>query len=149
MVCKLSHWLDERVAPIARAFAPTAARWALGVIFIWFGGLKVVGRSPAAELVAATMPFLPARAFVVTLGVWEVAIGALFLFRSTTWWAIALMVPQMAGTFLPLLTLRDQTFTAFPWAFTLPGQYIVKNLALIALAIGLAGERAADRPDKG
>ncbi len=70
------------------------------------------------------------------------AIGALFIAPATTWWAVGLMIPQMAGTFLPLITLPRETYSAFPWALTIEGQYIVKNLALIALAVFVAGRRS-------
>lgn len=125
-----------------RRLAEPFTRFALFVIFFWFGFLKVAGHSPAAELVAATLPFLPSRAFVITLGVWEMAIGVLFLIPALTWGAVALMLPQMAGTFLPLVLLPDQIYEVFPWALTLPGQYIVKNLALLASASWLVAQRA-------
>ena len=41
----------------------------------------------------------------------------------------------MAGTIAPLLLFPDQTFTAFPYAPTLEGQYIIKNIVLIAAAM--------------
>jgi len=116
----------------------------LFLVFTWFGALKVAGRSPAGDLVAATVPFLPARTFVIALGVWEVAIGLLFVFPAATRWAVALLLPQMAGTFLPLIVLPDRVFVTFPWVLTLEGQYIVKNVALIALAIEVVGERSRD-----
>ena len=44
-------------------------RVALGIVFVWFGGLKVIGGSPAADLVAATVYVVPAEVFVPILGV--------------------------------------------------------------------------------
>ncbi len=133
------EWLNVSVAGWMANVADRACRISLGLIFIWFGALKPLGISPAADLVAATVPFIPPHIFVPVLGGWEVLIGVFFLFRKTTWWAILLMALQMPGTFLPLVVLPDQCFTAFPYGLTLAGQYIVKNLALIAAAIVVGG----------
>ena len=40
---------------------------------------------------------------------------------------------------LPLVLLPDVCFTAFPYALTLEGQYIIKNLVLIAAALVVGG----------
>lgn len=135
----ITKWLNVSVAGWMANVAERACRISLGVIFIWFGALKPLGISPAADLVAATVPFFPPEIFIPVLGIWEVLIGVFFLFRKTTWWAIVLMVLQMPGTFLPLVLLPDQCFTAFPYGLTLEGQYIIKNLALIAVALFIGG----------
>jgi ABC-type uncharacterized transport system permease subunit len=41
----------------------------------------------------------------------------------------------MAGTLTPLALFPAQTFTRFPFAPTMEGQYILKNLVLISAAI--------------
>jgi uncharacterized membrane protein YkgB len=114
-------------------------RFAIGVIFIWFGALKTVGElSPAYDLVAATVYWLTPEIIVPLLGLWEIAIGLAFLFTPLTRVAIFLLALQMPGTFLPLVLLPDVCFTIFPVALTIEGQYIVKNLVIIgsALVIG-------------
>lgn len=37
----------------------------------------------------------------------------------------------MPGTFLPLVLLPEVTFVQFPYALTIEGQYIIKNLVMI------------------
>ncbi len=114
-------------------------RFAIGVIFIWFGALKTVGElSPAYELVAATVYWLTPEIIVPLLGLWEIAIGLAFLFTPLTRVAIFLLALQMPGTFLPLVLLPEVCFTIFPVGLTIEGQYIVKNLVIIgsALVIG-------------
>ena len=114
-------------------------RFAIGVIFIWFGALKTVGElSPASDLVAATVYWLTPEIIVPLLGLWEIAIGLAFLFTPLTRVAIFLLALQMPGTFLPLVLLPEVCFTIFPVALTIEGQYIVKNLVIIgsALVIG-------------
>lgn len=114
-------------------------RMALGVIFIWFGALKAFGMSPAQDLVANTVYWVESDWFVPLLGWWEVAIGVGLLFRPLIRPAIALLFLQMPGTFMPLVLLPEVCFTRFPLGLTLEGQYIVKNLVLIAAALVVGG----------
>lgn len=111
-------------------------RIALGVVFLWFGALKLVpGMSPAEELVRATAPFLPGDLFVPLLGAWEIAIGIGFLTGRALRLTILLLVLQMPGTLAPVVLLPGAVFEAPPFGLTLEGQYIVKNLVLIAAAL--------------
>ena len=114
-------------------------RYSLAIIFFWFGILKPLGVSPASELIANTVFWFSADWFVPFLGWWEVAIGILMLFRPTVKYALLLLFMQIPGTFLPLVLLPDVTFTEFPYGLTLEGQYIIKNLTLIAAAIAVGG----------
>ncbi len=121
-----------------------ALQISLAVIFIWFGLLKILGISPAAGLVKATvnwMPFFDSDSWVKIIGCWEVVIGVCFIFKKTLRVAIALLAMQMVGTFLPLVILPDITFQRgmFPFAPTIEGQYIIKNLLIIAAALTIGG----------
>jgi hypothetical protein len=49
--------------------------------------------------------------------------------------ALGLLFLQMAGTLTPLALFPALTFTRFPFAPTMEGQYILKNLVLISAAI--------------
>jgi uncharacterized membrane protein YkgB len=116
------------------------SRLSLAVVFIWFGILKVLGVSPANQLVESllslTLDFIPFNFFIVFLGIWEVLIGALFLFPKYTKIAFYIMMVQMFTTFGPLLFLPDASWQSF-LVPTLAGQYIIKNLVLVALAFNL------------
>jgi uncharacterized membrane protein YphA (DoxX/SURF4 family) len=132
--------LDRRIASFMGDWGVTALRYSLGLIFIWFGILKPLGLSPAAQLVMATVDFLPVftpRQWLGIIGWWEVAIGVTFLFRPTARIAIALLAMQMVGTFMPLFMLPGVTFQPgrIPYAPTMEGQYIVKNLLIISAAL--------------
>jgi uncharacterized membrane protein YkgB len=142
--------LDQRLsAAMAQAGLP-ALRVSLAVIFIWFGLLKPLGLSSASGLVMATvdwMPLLDPPAWVAVIGYWEVAIGVCFLFRRTLRAAILLLALQMVGTFMPLVLLPEVSFQPglYPWAPTLEGQYIIKNLLIISAALVVGGTvRARD-----
>jgi len=136
--------IDHRIAAFMRRWGTRILRYALAVIFIWFGILKPLGLSPAAPLVertAAWMPLLEPATWLLVIGWWEVVIGVTFLFHPTVRLAIALLALQMAGTFMPLVLLPEVTFQdgGLPYAPTMEGQYIVKNLLIIAAAMVIGG----------
>jgi hypothetical protein len=115
------------------------------VIFIWFGILKPFGVSPAEALVKPTvqwMPLFSPETWLAVIGWWEVVIGVTFLHQKTVRIAIALLAMQMVGTFLPLMILPQVTFQPgrIPYAPTLEGQYIIKNLLIISAALVVGGK---------
>lgn len=131
--------VDARIVAVMGRWSIPVLRFALGVVYVWFGGLKLVpGLSPAEDLVAATVPFLPPSVFMPFLGVWEILIGLGFLTGRALRLTILLLVLQMPGTMAPLVLLPERVFTVLPFGLTLEGQYIIKNLVLVgaALAVG-------------
>ncbi len=143
--------LDGRITSYMKKYGVRALQISLAVIFIWFGALKVAGLSPAADLVLATvkwMPFFSPETWLKIIGWWEVIIGVSFLFHKTKRIAIALLAMQMAGTFLPLIILPEITFQPgrYLYAPTIEGQYIIKNLLIISAALVVGGTvRPADK----
>ena len=132
--------LDRRIASWMAEHGPTLLRYTLGIVFVWFGALKLFGgASPAEELVKRTVYWFDPAWFFPFLGVWEVVIGVGLLIRPLIRLAILLLFLQMPGTFLPLVVVPEACWTAFPFALTLEGQYIVKNLVLIAAALVVGG----------
>ncbi len=143
----LEH-LDTQIAGWMQQHGVRILRIALGIIFIWFGALKPLGLSPAEDLVRNTIYFVDEDFFLIVLGLWEVLIGVGLLFRPFLRTAIALLFLQMPGTMLPLVLLPDVCFTVFPYGLTMEGQYIIKNLVLIAAALVVGGtvrERSSER----
>lgn len=136
--------IDKQIASFMQKWGVIALRVSIGIIFIWFGILKNIGMSPAEPLVKATvgwLPFFDADGWVVVIGWWEVAIGVFFLFKQTLRIAIGLLAMQMVGTFMPLVILTGVTFQpgGFPYAPTMEGQYIIKNLLIISAALVIGG----------
>jgi len=136
--------IDRRIAESMNRIGLPALRLSLGIIFFWFGILKTIGLSPAEGLVLSTvdwMPIFSAEIWLVIIGWWEVIIGICFLFKPTIRIAIGLLAMQMAGTLLPLFILTEVTFQAgnIPYAPTMEGQYIIKNLLIISAAIVIGG----------
>lgn len=116
-------------------FSLPVLKFSLGLVFIWFGALKVVGQSPAAEVVSRTVYWIDPELFVPFLGAWEVAIGVCLLFTPLIRLGLLLLAVQMPGTFLPLILLPEICFENVPFDLTLEGQYIIKNMVLIGAAM--------------
>ena len=136
-------WLDRHEIAISswmERHGYRLLRIAMGIVFIWFALLKPLGLSPAEALVAKATAWIPIPGFLYILTAWELAIGVCFLSERLTRWGVVLLFLHMPGTLLPLITLPDETFVKFPFALTLEGQYIVKNLVLIAAGIVLGGQ---------
>lgn len=117
------------------------ARFAIAVVFIWFGMLKVLGLSPAGSLVHALFEsfihFVSFASFYVFFAWFEVVIGVLFLFPKMTRVVMPLLLIHMITTFGPLVLLPSESWSGF-MVPTLVGQYIIKNLVIIAAAMGIA-----------
>jgi uncharacterized membrane protein YphA (DoxX/SURF4 family) len=144
---QLDRWVATRMA----RSGIVALRVTLGIVFVWFGLLKPLGLSPAEPLVLATvswLPFLEPRTSLALIGWWEVAIGVTFVFPATLRIAIALLFMQMVGAFMPLVVLSEVTFQSgrAPFAPTMEGQYIIKNLVIIAAALAVGGNVRAPGP---
>jgi uncharacterized membrane protein YkgB len=136
---ELFESLDRKIAGLMSRWSIPLLRVSLGIVFVWFGALKIFDVSPAADLVAATVYFVPPDLFVPVLGVWEVLIGLCLISRRFIRFGLFLLFAQMPGTFLPLVLLPDVTFATVPHTLTVEGQYIVKNLVLIGAAFAVGG----------
>ncbi len=119
----------------------TLLRISLGIIFFWFGALKFFpGLSPAQDLAARTISVMffgmvPSTISLPVLAVWECLIGLGFMTGKWMRATLLLLLVQMAGTLTPLALFPTETFTQFPIAPTLEGQYIIKNMVLIAAGL--------------
>jgi putative oxidoreductase len=143
---------DRTMRRLLGRASPMLLRISLGIVFVWFGALKVAGASAVGGLVAATVPFLDSAWFVPVLGVVEILIGVAFATGRLLRVVLPVFVAHMAGTFLVLLTLPDVAFQgANPLALTAVGEFVIKNLVLLSAGLVVAsgvkalGARAADR----
>ena len=133
--------IDIRITTWMARHGVTLTRIALGIVFFWFGIIKFVpGWSPAAELATRTIDvltqgLLPPKLSLPLLAAWEVAIGLGLLTCRFLRATLLLLFLQMPGTMLPLVFFPQETFTIFPYAPTLEGQYIIKNLVLVSAAL--------------
>lgn len=128
--------VDLQITGWMQKYGLTVLRIGLGIVFLWFGILKFFkGLSPAEDLVRNTIYFVDPDFFIPVLAAWESLIGIGLIsgkFMRTT---LLLLFLQMPGTALPLLILPEKVWTIFPYALTLEGQYIIKNLVLIGAGL--------------
>lgn len=131
---------------LQRATQP-ALRVSLGVVFVWFGVLKVVGDSPVAELVQATVPWLDQGFLVPLLGWVEIVLGLALLVGRPIRLALIAVAAHLTGTFLvfvqaPSLVMTEGNLLLLNGN----GEFVLKNVVLICAALVLlaqAGSRKA------
>jgi uncharacterized membrane protein YkgB len=133
--------IDLKLIALCRKMFVPFARVALFVVFFWFGFLKVIGESPASGVVQnlfeRTIPIMEFSSFFILFGLFECLIGILFLIPKVERVVIPMLLVHMATTAGPLFLLTSETWNGFLIP-TLEGQYIIKNLVIIATAIGVA-----------
>jgi uncharacterized membrane protein YphA (DoxX/SURF4 family) len=129
----ITHWMAKNGIWLIRT--------SLGIVFLWFGVLKFFpGLSPAEQLAGRTIERLtfgavqPHLSLPVLAG-WECLIGLGLLTGIAQRFTLLLLFLQMPGTILPLFFFPQETFLKVPYAPTLEGQYIIKNLVLISAGI--------------
>lgn len=127
------RWLARYSLPFLRT--------GMGIVFLWFGALKFFpDLSPATDLAVRTIDdlsfgLIPENVSLILLASLETAIGLGFLTGRYMRLTLGLLVFQMAGTLTPLALFPGEAFMVFPYAPTLEGQYIIKNLVLIGAGL--------------
>lgn len=138
---------DRKIRAWSWANGPVVVRIALGIVFVWFGALKLVGRSPVESLVASTAPWVPKDILLKGLGGWEVLVGIGLITGFAIRLVLAMFVVQMISTFASAVVQPHLMFQGNdPWALTLEGEFLVKNLVL--LAAGVASAASVPAPSK-
>jgi putative oxidoreductase len=136
----LFAYLEQRAVALLRRVGITLLRISLGVVFVWFGALKVANVTPVGELVAGTLPFVDPAWFVPVLGGVEVALGLGLLLGRAITVISAVLVGHLCGTFLVLVMQPELAFqNGNPLLLTTIGEFVIKNVVLIASALVLAG----------
>lgn len=151
--------VDVRITRWMARYGVVTLRVALGVVFFWFGVLKFFpGASPAQTLAVKTIDLLTfglisGSVSLVLLATLECAIGLGLILGRPMRLTLLLLAFQMVGAASPLLLFPGEVFSAFPYAPTLEGQYIFKNVVLVSagLVIGATvrgGGLTADPRDR-
>ncbi len=140
-------------------------RYGLAAILIWVGLLKFTAyEAEAIEPLVANSPFLSwgyrvasVQGFAMLIGVAEIVFGLLIAARR---FSPRLSAFGSFGAILMFLTTLSFTLTTpgvwqpgygFPFPSPMPGQFLAKDLALLAAAVWTAGEslRAARHVEPG
>ncbi|KAA2254043.1 DUF417 family protein [Solihabitans fulvus] len=121
----------------------TLLRLCLGVVFVWFGMLKFfAGMSPAVELATRAMSIItfdlvPPGVSQPLLALMETLIGLGFLTGLWPRLTLTVFFVQMAGAMSSLVLVPGEIWT-HPLEPTLAGQYVIKDVVLIAAGLVLA-----------
>lgn len=141
-----------------------ASRYGLVIVLLWIGGMKftsyeaegikpLVANSPPMRWVYRAMSV---GDFSAMLGVIEIAIGLLIALRPV--WPLGSAVGSglAAGMFLTTLSFLfttpgwEPSLGGFPALSAMPGQFLLKDVVLLGVALSTAGEAlSAGRPPRG
>lgn len=125
--------IDAAVSTFLRRWSIPALRVSLGLVFVWFGALKVFDVTPVADLVGRTVYWFDPDWVVPVLGVFEMVVGVGLLFKIALRAALAILATQMLGTFLVLILLPEVSFEdGNILLLTVEGEFVVKNLVLLS-----------------
>lgn len=127
--------IEQKVANFAQKYSITILRYSFALIYFWFGWLKLLGISPADELVYRSTEWLDFPHFITVLAIWEIMIGIFFAIKKLQKIGLWMFFLKIPGTFLPLFTNPEKCFTFIPFGLTLEGQYIFKNLIMVSAAL--------------
>ncbi len=120
--------------------APTFLRLSAGTVYFYFGFLKFFPDLSPGEFLAGqtimrlTNYWVDAKTALFLLAIMECAIGLSFLFNVFLRFLFTFFLFHQFSTFLPLFFFPEITFKIAPFAPTMEGQYIFKNL--ISLSAG-------------
>ena len=115
----------------------------IGIVYLWFGLLKFIAHaSPAEDIAIRSMQAIlgedvSGSLLLHTLAVLEVFIGSCLLLNIYRKTIVKIALVHMGFTFIPLFVCVNESFAAVPIGLTLLGQYIMKNLIIIAALITL------------
>ena len=132
-------WDDSVLVAFQRWSVP-ALRIALGLVFLWFGALKVFGVSPVTPMLKATYPIMALPAFTVALGAWEVLIGIGLVFKLALRHVLLLLCLHLMGTLVAAWLAPSYFFVnGNPLVLTVSGEFVAKNLVFLMAAFVIAG----------
>ena len=124
-------FLDKIAIPLLRL--------SLGIVYVWFGTLKIFGVSPVSDIVAKTLRPLPENVSVPLMGLWEVTIGVGLLLRMALKAILPLFFLQIAGTFMTFLRAPEEVFQDNnPLLLSKEGEFALKNLVLLSAGLAVA-----------
>ncbi len=140
---RLLH-LENHVHYLLVRYSVAALRIAVGAVFLGFGILKYFpGVSPAEDLAKTTVDLLtlglvPGGVAIVLVATLECFIGICLLTGRGMRLAIWLLAVQFVGILSPIVLLSGRLFAGPHGAPTLEGQYVLKDVILVAAGMVIA-----------
>jgi putative oxidoreductase len=143
--------VERRAAGWLARYSISLLRVSLGLVFLGFGILKFVpGLSPAESLAGRTLDILtiglvPERIGLIMVAGLESLIGILLLTGIGLRVALVLLAIELVGILSPLVLLPGEMFRSFPFAPTLAGQYVLKDIVVAAAGLVVAARALGAR----
>lgn len=132
---------DLQFISLLKRYQLLIARIAIFLVYFWFGLLKLLGLSPAGpiaeSLVSKTVGLQYFDILFIILAVFECIIGILFLFPKAIRIVFPMLLVHLAIVCAPLLIVPNEVWTGL-LVPTIEGQYIIKNVLIVALAVAVA-----------
>ncbi|WP_239144611.1 DUF417 family protein [Streptomyces sp. SID14515] len=135
------------LARLVDTHALTLLRATVGIVFVGFGVLKLFPSASPAEQLAVdaatkmTLDLVPETVLLLSLATLETAIGiGLIVGRRLLRPALVAFFLHMGGVFSTLLLLPDAMWQPHSPAPTMEGQYVVKNVVLVAVCLVVAAD---------
>lgn len=129
--------LEKRISLFLRKYAVDLLRYSMGIVYFWFGLLKVLRISPVEGFVLRSTYWIDGPDFVFCLGFWEMLIGICLFIKPLMRLGLLLFFLHLPGTFLPIFLDPEHIFTVIPYGLTLEGEFVFKNLILLAVGLTL------------
>jgi len=129
---------DAAIHRVLLAHSIQLLRIVVGLVFLAFGMLKFFPDvSPAEELTikttdALSFDLIPGHIAIVLIASLECIIGLLLIIGRFLRIAIYLLAGQLIGILAPLALFTDRLFNGPHNAPTLEGQYVIKDIILVA-----------------
>ena len=118
-------------------------RLSLATVFLWFGLLKLADVSPVVALLRSSIPILANTPFLQSLGLAEVCIAIGLTINRFSKPTVFLMIIHLLATLSVAVLSPQLVFSPrFP-ILTMAGEFLVKNLVLIAGGIVIMFSREA------
>lgn len=121
---------------------------AIGFVYLWFGTLKFFPNlSPAEDLAkrtisALTFDLVPSSISIFLLAFMEVVIGLLLIGNLLQRQTLKLTIIHIIFTFSPFILFPEESFSSPLLTPTLLGQYIGKNLIIMAALLTVLKEKS-------
>lgn len=139
------------MADLLARYSITVLRISLGLVFFGFGILKLFDRSPAQNLAertteALTFGLISGTAAGILVAALECTIGICLVTRRQVRLGLGLLAVAFVGILSPLVLFPDDLFAGKDHAPTLEGQYVLKDVVLVASGLVIAARELGGRP---
>jgi uncharacterized membrane protein YphA (DoxX/SURF4 family) len=138
----IKAWFDDRIGKKIRNQAIPILRISLGLVYFWFGLLKVFNVSPIAFIIRESYDFLPYPLSLIFLGIWETLIGLALIFKKWIRTTVISLWFQMLGIFGSIVLAPHLFYQQHFLIPTLEGEFVIKNLIIIAASLVVIGYKS-------